>query len=376
MSQSIPAGLKKEHILSALAELDKGLDHNFGTPTGYLLVHNQKNYAPKTVIGLACRYSIGRILNPNEFSGGESSGQANFVLRKLGFEVIKKPEGITLPKPEKPWSKTELAILVSDYFLMLEAELTGTTYESKVPVQLFKRPKDLVNAQRQNISSLLIKMGLPYLEKFEPISTDFGLLSEEIDLFIDKKPEFFENLAKVPLLNPKRGVAFEIKKPEELFEAPPLKSLLINPISKPWLSRKGRLTDFAERDALNRSLGMVGEEFVYELERHRLTELGRDDLANKVQWASKDIGDGLGFDIISYDGHDESERMLEVKATGLGKYSPFWVSQNELRCSQDIPSQYELFRVFNFSRCPKIYVLHGSLAESCQLEPVLFRARV
>ena len=84
----------------------------------------------------------------------------------------------------------------------------------------------------------------------------------------------------------------------------------------------------------------------------------------------------MGFDIISYDESDEAERMLEVKATGLGKYSPFWVSQNELRCSQDIPSQYELFRVFDISRGPKIYVLHGSLAESCQLEPVLFRARV
>ncbi len=35
------------------------------------------------VIGLACRYSIVRSLLPEEFSGGDAPGQANFVLRKL-----------------------------------------------------------------------------------------------------------------------------------------------------------------------------------------------------------------------------------------------------------------------------------------------------
>ena len=39
--------------------------------------------------------------------------------------------------------------------------------------------------------------------------------------------------------------------------------------------------------------------------------------------------------------------MLEVKATGLGKFFPFYVTANEVRCSDDIPDQYHLFRVFN-----------------------------
>src|SRR6516162_4251659 len=70
---------------------------------------------------------------------------------------------------------------------------------------------------------------------------------------------------------------------------------------------------------------------------------------------------------------DESERMLEVKATGLGKFFPFYVTANEVRCSDDIPDQYHLFRVFNMGREPQIYILHGSLKILCQLEPVLFR---
>lgn len=73
MPQSIPAGLKKEHIDKALADLDAGIDHPFGKPTGCDLVHDDKRYTPKAVIGLACQYSIGRILQPEEFSGGEAT---------------------------------------------------------------------------------------------------------------------------------------------------------------------------------------------------------------------------------------------------------------------------------------------------------------
>ena len=39
----------------------------------------------------------------------------------------------------------------------------------------------------------------------------------------------------------------------------------------------------------------LGEEFVFNLERHRLTAEGRDDLASRVQWVSQTIGDGLAY---------------------------------------------------------------------------------
>jgi hypothetical protein len=60
-------------------------------------------------------------------------------------------------------------------------------------------------------------------------------------------------------------------------------------------------------------------------------------------WASQDIGDGLGFDIISLDESDDSKRMLEVKTTGLGKFFPFYVTGNEVRCSEDIPNNTTCF---------------------------------
>src|SRR5580700_9486596 len=94
MPASIPPGLKKEHVVQALNDLDNGIDHPFGSPTGYELLHGDKRYPPKAVVGLACRYHLGRVLQPEEFSGGEAPGQANFVLRKLGFTVVRKGEEI------------------------------------------------------------------------------------------------------------------------------------------------------------------------------------------------------------------------------------------------------------------------------------------
>jgi hypothetical protein len=39
MPQSIPKGLTRENVLKALADLDAGIKHLFGTPTGYELIH-------------------------------------------------------------------------------------------------------------------------------------------------------------------------------------------------------------------------------------------------------------------------------------------------------------------------------------------------
>jgi hypothetical protein len=130
MPQSIPAGLTSAHVLQALVELDAGVDHTFGQPTGYELHHEGKRYPPKAVVGLACRHLIGRVLLPEEFSGGEAPGQANFVLRKLGFTVVRKdgPEASQDSDSSRDWTEREVQLIVADYFAMLQAELQGFAY--------------------------------------------------------------------------------------------------------------------------------------------------------------------------------------------------------------------------------------------------------
>jgi len=123
-------------------------------------------------------------------------------------------------------------------------------------------------------------------------------------------------------------------------------------------------------------LSKLGDEFVVQVERHRLSLVGRDDLAAKVEWVAQTIGDGLGFDVLSFDDADETERMIEVKTTGLGKFFPFYVTRNEVRCSENVTDKFQLFRVFDFSRLPRVYILTGSLRANCQLEPVQYRATI
>ncbi len=40
MPQSIPKGLNRESVIQALADIDAGVEHQFGAPTGYELVHD------------------------------------------------------------------------------------------------------------------------------------------------------------------------------------------------------------------------------------------------------------------------------------------------------------------------------------------------
>lgn len=134
--------------------------------------------------------------------------------------------------------------------------------------------------------------------------------------------------------------------------------------------------DYARRDALNRQLGRMGEQFSLDIERRRLLQAQRDDLAARVEWVAETCGDGVGFDILSFDERDDSELCLEVKTTCLGRYFPFLVTENERRCSEDLGERFQLYRVFDFSRRPRVYVLPGSLLVTCHLEPTLYRARV
>ena len=83
-------------------------------------------------------------------------------------------------------------------------------------------------------------------------------------------------------------------------EVPPPKSARKSP-KKATGPRTGAKTDWLVTDAANRALGVQGEKFVFDLERHHLNAIGRANLAAKVEWTARDRGDGLGYDIRSFD---------------------------------------------------------------------------
>ena len=131
-----------------------------GTHTDYALVHNGQSYPPKSVISLACRGLIGRVLEPDEFSGGEAPGQTCFVLRELGFTVEKSGQKEPVSSGQD-WSANEVALIVADYFLMLKAELSGEPYSKaqhnrELRPLLNGRSKSSVEFKHQNISAVLV----------------------------------------------------------------------------------------------------------------------------------------------------------------------------------------------------------------------------
>jgi hypothetical protein len=83
----------------------------------------------------------------------------------------------------------------------------------------------------------------------------------------------------------------------------------------------------------------------------------------------------LGFDIRSFEA-EGTDRLIEVKTTGFGRQTPFFVSRNELRVSQVRDAAYHLYRVFTYHADPRLFVLDGVLDHACSLSPVQYLARV
>lgn len=89
---AIPTGITQDDVRKALSDFEAGVDHEFGPSTFYDLVHNDRRYPPKAILGLAARRIAGKTLRPNEFSGGEAS-ECFSILRNLGFTIVPKDRG-------------------------------------------------------------------------------------------------------------------------------------------------------------------------------------------------------------------------------------------------------------------------------------------
>ena len=99
-----------------------------------------------------------------------------------------------------------------------------------------------------------------------------------------------------------------------------------------------------------------GELISYEDVKKKLIELEKPDLAKRTIWASRDAGDGLGYDILSFlDIHNEFR--LEVKTTkendidNIKKYNAtdndsFTISFNEMNIMTQNIDAYNIMRVF------------------------------
>lgn len=276
------------------------------------------------------------------------------------------------------WSPEEVAATVADYFAMLAQELRGEPYSKRehnrrLQEMLRGRSAGAIEFKHANISAVLIELGFPYVDGYKPRANYQALLRVEVESRLGRDSQL-ERAAEAAVDAP-------VQRPPDLLG---LADILVPPPRRERnLSYERRLTvrpsprpvNYLEREARNASLGRAGELFVLGVERRRLWEADKRQLAERVEHVSSTRGDGLGYDIISFE-TDGRERLIEVKTTSFGAMTPFFASRREVDVSAERAAQFRLYRVFKFREAPKVFVLPGSLRESFILDPVQYRASV
>jgi hypothetical protein len=272
------------------------------------------------------------------------------------------------------WSRQEVEATVADYFHMLMLELSGQSYNKSAHrklllPQLNGRTDAAVERKHQNISAILIEYGVPYISGYKPLGNYQALLREVVEerLKVDSR---LDQAAEVACLTP-AALPLLSNYSSLLVDPPKFNHVAREPEAAGTYRPVPQKRDYLAREARNASLGLAGEEFVLNYEHYRLRSLGKDGLADRVEHVSQTKGDGLGYDILSFDAMGR-ERFIEVKTTAFGKETPFFVSRGELRFAKEYEDGFHLYRLFDFRREPKLFDLPGSLDRHCSLNPVTY----
>ena len=277
------------------------------------------------------------------------------------------------------WSREEVEAAVSDYFDMLTMELRGEPFNKaehnrNLQKLLNNRPKGSVERKHQNISAVLIQLGYPYIYGYKPLPNYQRLLRSVVEerlggaLSLHKvvAAAVAQPVATAPVVSDILSILVAPPEPEDT--EPLLRE-------QPKIRRQYSRRNYLEAEARNQSLGIAGEEFVMHFEHARLWRAGEKKLAERIEHVARTKGDYLGYDILSFETNGR-ERLIEVKTTRFGPMTPIFASRYEVDFSESQQVEYQLYRLFNFTREPKLFVLAGSLQQNCELDPVQYKATV
>ncbi|WP_413458484.1 DUF3883 domain-containing protein [Herbaspirillum huttiense] len=361
-----------EAIRAAMSEYDRlGRTYflekyGYGKSRDYMLRdrHSGKLYDAAAVVGVAYGVAFPDTgpLRSETFSDGGVSAEA--ILRELDFEVVRIGQD---------WTAEEVEATVRDYFNMLRAEAFGLPYNKAehnehLRRQLTTRSKSSIELKHQNISAVLDQLGLPYIRGYKPRTNLQELLRRTVFTFIDAQRG---ELAKMM-----DSFDAQTEPAQQQFRGVLVARPTVEPtIRIPKRLRLPRKLDYAAREERNRQLGHAGEAWTVSFEKFRLHDEGRDDLAGRVDWIADRIGDGAGYDILSYESVDQA-RFIEVKTTNGGPLTSFIVTRNELEFSEEVGDAFCLYRLFEFATSPKLFILRGTISSNLELEAVDYRARL
>jgi hypothetical protein len=275
------------------------------------------------------------------------------------------------------WSREEVEATVDCYLQMWLMEQSGqayskTAFRRALLPKLRNRTDAAIELKHQNISSILMEHGWQNIPGYKPLGNYQQLLAEVVAarIMVDRRFDLAaDSAANLPATVP------PIFTFDDVVVLPPKLSREARSDHGEYVvERKPTLArDYLDREARNASLGAAGEEFVLAFEHYRLSALGKKKLAEKVDHVSKTKGDGLGYDVLSFD-ESGRERFIEVKTTAWSKETPFFISNNEVKFSKDHSAQYHLYRVFQFRKTPRLFDLSGSVESNCLLNTETYRA--
>lgn len=278
------------------------------------------------------------------------------------------------------WSSGEVKVTVLDYMAMLRFELSGQAYNKSAHRRalrglLAERTDAAIELKHQNISAVLRDLGYFWIPGYKPRSNYQGQLAAEVEAWVAANPDIDRHAlaaAEAPAAAPEHFDfnGFVVDAPE----LPSRSETGVREHGKPYNERPrvALRRDYAAREAHNASLGRAGEELVFSFEKFRLSSAGRSDLAEKVEHVARTQGDGLGFDILSFDERG-AERFIEVKTTTFARETPFFASASEVRFAEQNATQFALCRLFDFRKAAKCFTLAGPIQIHCALDPYSYR---
>jgi hypothetical protein len=270
------------------------------------------------------------------------------------------------------WSKKEVELIVAAYFNMLALEIeqkayNKTAFRQALLPMLSGRSEGSIEFKHQNISAVLANMGLPFIKGYKPRFNYQQILEEEVAKFLQSNRNVYENnfeqfAEAVPVIT-KVKVNFD-----DIIGDEPETSQ----VSEHEPSYRPIKTNYLKKEQDNRNLGEQGEELVIAYEKYRLMRVGKEALADKIEWISKEKGDGMGYDVLSKNGNG-TDRYIEVKTTKLSKETPIYLTKTEVSFATLQKQNFYLYRVYNFDSKPKIFIKNGEYDRYCKLLPESFK---
>jgi len=189
----------------------------------------------------------------------------------------------------------------------------------------------------------LLKLHKDRIGEKEYFDTEYHILTQD---FVYAVANYLSLEEVIPIVKPRLNLVnfvFDIEKKQHQF--------------------KGRFVDYVAQHKRNKHIGYIGEEIV------RLHELANCPPAyiEKIVHSPSMEGDGLGFDILSYD-ENGSKKYIEVKATKGSVNQPFFISGTELERSKVEGKQYFLYRLYNVDEdnmTADCFIIQGDLSKYC-----------